>query len=590
MSSNLPPSVRRQNWSDIILMAVMVFILSYSALINYTWHLGSNWGRLSDHLPYFIDALIDLSLYRSTDEWHHYWQSISEYHIQFFVHITLPLVSSLYLAFIVGRSFYYPGGQDRLRHISGARLYFYQSAAKHAKAQLKKELSEQHQQGLNIHPDIAITRARESGNVAVVGAQGTGKTMSIIPIMQQVIDRGERVFIYDEKREFTSLFYSSTNCILIAPWDARSQAWDISADANTASRAQLIAENIIVDSNDPLWSNGARMILVGMIEILNRTTSTWGWAELAQILSLDEVTLNKQLTQHYPRAARFIVENSKTTQSFFAQLLGSLGWIFTLAKAWPRAYENGFSINKWVEQVDTDKPIILVQADKRYKDIGAPLANTLIALMTANILSQCNDSKRELWLFIDELGNLPRNDALMEWMSLGRSKGCRIVMGTQSISQLKQLYTDHGADTLLNMFTLFISMRLGASGETSHYTAKTFGERQVERPNHTSNAQGQPMVNWHPETQALVTPSDLVQLPQASRKGVEGYLLIPSYQAVYRLRWPIAMLPSKAKEHYPAQWLSDTAKPVMTSTDQVLTRRDQLQARRDHHAINECDQ
>ena len=191
--SNLPPSVRRQNWVDIALMAIITFIITYAVLLNYTWHLGSNWGRFSSHVPYFMDALIDLSLYRSTYEWHHYWQSIAEYHIHFVAHLTLPLITALYLAFIVGRSFYYPGGQDRLKHISGARLYFYQTAQKHAKQQLKKELSEQHRQGLNIHPDIAITRARESGNVAVVGAQGTGKTMSIIPIMQQVIDRGERV-------------------------------------------------------------------------------------------------------------------------------------------------------------------------------------------------------------------------------------------------------------------------------------------------------------------------------------------------------------------------------------------------------------
>jgi type IV secretory pathway TraG/TraD family ATPase VirD4 len=589
--TNTPPSLRRQDWTGILLIASLTFFFGSSMLLYHTWHIGSPWGHFSVHMPDFGEALIDLVLYRSLDSWRDYWQLVTERNLQyhFAAHTMLPLFTASYMAFRAARFVYIPGGRDGLRHICGARLYCYKTAHQHAKQQLKKEQQARKQLGLNLHPDIQIPRNRESGNICVVGAQGTGKTVYISPLIHQVIQRGERAFIYDEKREFTALFYHVESCLLIAPWDERSQAWNIQADANSAPRAQLIAERLIPDSNDPLWSNGARMILAGMIEILNHTQSTWGWAELAKVLSEDEETLNNQLTQYYPRAARFIAKDSKTTQSFFAQLIGSLGWIFTLAQAWPRAYENGFSMTEWVNQVETDKPVILVQADKRYKDIGAPIANALIAIMTANLLSQTNSSQRELWLFLDELANLPRNDSLMEWMSLGRSKGARIVAGTQSISQLKQLYTDHGADTLLNMFTVFASMRVGGAGETASYTAKAFGEREVERPSNAPEGQGKASVNWQHETLALVTPSDIVQLPQANNKGVEGFLLIPGWKAVYRLRWPYPTLSTQAPEHCPATWLSSDSQPPSKETDKTLSRREQLQARR-QHAINECDQ
>src|SRR5262249_46966242 len=154
----------------------------------------------------------------------------------------------------------------------------------------------------------------------------------------------------------------------------------------------------------------------------------------------NETALQAQLQEHYPRAARFIAENSKTTQSFYAQLLGSLGWLFTLAQAWPRAYENGFSITRWVNRPNYKRHIVIVQADKRYRAIGAPMPSALIGLMTSHVLAQENTSTRELWLVLDELANLPKNPALLEWMSLGRSKGCRIVAGTQSISQIRQIY------------------------------------------------------------------------------------------------------------------------------------------------------
>ena len=591
MSSHLPPSVRRQQWTLIIGMAIAAFVVTAGTLLFYTWHIGSPWGYFSDHWPALWYALKDLALRQSPDGWHHYWQQITSYgwKYHFFAHVGVTVTAAMLFTYGTGRLFYYPGGRDRLRHISGPKLYWHNIAIKHARQQLKIERRDHPRLGLKIHPKIAIPRVRESGNIFVGGAQGTGKTIFITPLIQQVITRGERAFVYDEKSEFTGLFYNPETSILIAPWDQRSQAWDISADANNGVRAQLISEQLISGSEDPLWSNGARMIFTGMIEALNHTCKKWGWVELSEMLSYDEARLNKLLTQYYPRAARFIAENSKTTQSFFAQLIGSLGWIFTLAEAWPRAYQGGFSMSRWVNDPDTNKPIIFVQANKDFKDIGAPLAGALIALMTSKILSQTNSSSRELWLFLDELANLPRNDSLMEWMSLGRSKGCRLAAGAQSISMIQQLYTERGADSLLNMFTLFVSMRVGAAGETANYTARAFGERQVERPTSSAGPQGAPVTNWHNETQSIVSGSDLVQLPQAGKsRGAEGYLLIPGWNGVYRLRWPTPHLPKIAEEHCPAQWLNQITnrKPSNKTNRVTVSRRDQLRRRR-RHAVNE---
>nr|WP_024592949.1 type IV secretion system DNA-binding domain-containing protein [Pseudoalteromonas sp. TB13] len=144
----------------------------------------------------------------------------------------------------------------------------------------KREAKQGHKtKGLKLHPKLQISKARESGNILVVGNQGTGKTVFIAPLIGQVIDREERAFIYDEKREFTALFYKEKSTVLLAPWDTRGTAWDIQSDANNASQAQLIAEQLIPESHDPLWSNGARMLFTGMIEILNHTQTRWGWSK-----------------------------------------------------------------------------------------------------------------------------------------------------------------------------------------------------------------------------------------------------------------------------------------------------------------------
>lgn len=597
--STLPASKRRQDWATILLIAAIVGVPTFIALLVWTWSWLMPWPAISVHASHWFEALNGLVFEESFVPWLNYWRALVEnnWHIAFVGHITTVFVIAASLAFLSARRFYVHGGIDGYRHIEGPMLYWYETAVRHAKQVYKREERSSGQptgdkpyDGLHLHPKLRIPRVRELANLLIIGTPSAGKTVVLTPMINEVIERGERAFIYDEKREFTGLFYQPENTLLLAPWDTRSTPWDIQSDAYNFTLAQLISERIIGETREPVWSQGARLLFTGMIEILNHTHSRWGWQELAKMLSLDEVILHQQLTEYYDRAARFITEKSKTTQSFFAQLIGSLGWLYTLSEAWPKSYENGFCLRNWVEDDKTDKPVLIIQADKRYTNIGAPLCNALIALMNSHALALENAPNRELWLFIDELGNLPRNPCLLEWMSLGRSKGARIIAGTQSLAQIKRDFEGEEAEAMLNMFTMFISMRLGAIGETSREAASVFGDRVVERPTSSAGQGDSIATNWHRETIPLVTSNDLVQLPQPNKKGVEGFLMLPAYEATYRLCWPYHNQRASTKEHCPADWI-DRRPELMTKnaeqnvkanprTSHVLRAVDKLRVKR----------
>lgn len=583
MLNSSPPSVLRNNWVPIVTVFISVLVLFSSVMIYYTWHIGTPWGSFSDHWPVIRQSAVAILFHGNMERWLHYWAGVVSYELEFhfYGHLALPILLAIFPAWYASSLFYYPGGRDHLVHVSGPRLYFYKVAHKHAASQVKKESRENPSLGLNIHPNIAISRARESGNIFVGGAQGTGKSIFINHLAAQVLERGQRAFIYDEKREYTARFYDKKTCILIAPWDTRGVSWDISRDAKNETQAQLIAEHFIAESKDPLWSNGARIIFVGFIMILNKTRPAWGWRELAKMLVIDEAKLVKSLGVHYPLAAKFIKENSQTTQGFFVQLLGHLGWVNTLALAWPKPTADSFSVERWVSDSKSSKRTIIIQADKRYKNIGAPLASVVISLMTSHVLAREDTKGNEYWLFLDELANLPRNESLYDWMSLGRSKGCRIVAGIQSIHHLKKIYSDHGADALLSMFTIFASMRIGSAGATANYTAKVFGEREVERPSHSFSSRGEVATSWHKEVLPLVRSTDLVHLPHAGYLGVEGYLLVPGWDAVYRLRWPVCRISKDASPHLPAKWLRAELCEDVTSALSKDSIRKKLQRKRD---------
>ncbi|MCM8857911.1 MAG: type IV secretion system DNA-binding domain-containing protein [Candidatus Thiodiazotropha sp.] len=406
------------------------------------------------------------------------------------------------------------------------------------------------QRDIHIHPRIPLSKSREQGNFCILGTTGAGKSTVIKPLVNQVIQRKSRIFIFDEKKEYTAQFFDPDTTTLIAAWDKRGTPWNIYQDANDRQAITLIAECLlkVAEGKDEIWIKGARLLLRGMMMWLLHREKPWGWSELAKLLTLEQSKMQKILYRCFPLAAQFIQEESKTTQGFYVQLISELDWIEELAEAWPNSYEAGFSIREWATK-STSKNVLLIQSDSRFSHIGSPLCSALISLLTRFYLAQPENSASETWLFIDEAASLPPTPALMKWLELARARGGRAVIGTQSLSQLRSLYGAEPANTLLNLTTNVIAMRMGAAGQEAEFTAGIFQKRIVERPNQRNEN-----ASWSQSEEWVVSPSDLVQIPPPDAKGLWGYLMIPGWGAVYKLQWPLFRQSPITDESIPATW------------------------------------
>ena len=448
-----------------------------------------------------------------------------------------------------------------LTYISDSKLYKDEAAIRHAKSMHKKDLNDNKSttSGIQIHPKIKITELREQNNFLILGTTGAGKSTAFKPLVKQAIERGDYALIYDEKGEYTQSFFNKNTTILLAPWDARSASWDISSDIQNKQDAELLAQCLIPDSNskDPLWDSGARIILVSMIMMLiNTKRQAWGWEDIYKQLTTPLDLARSILVQHHPIVEPLLTPNSKTTTSFYAHMMSKLSWIETLATAWSKQNNKTFSLKEWVTE-NTKKRIVIVQADSQFKNLGEPLCNAIISFMTKHFLGLSNSSYRKTWLFVDEFANLPRNPNISAWLELGRSNGARSVLCTQSISQLHSIYSEDEANTILNLLSNVIAFRVGAVGSDAKNTASIFGKYEAEVPNYD-----------HPDrigtrsNEPLVKPSELIQLGQPTKHGVEGFMQIPSWNAVYKLRWPLFKDSGNAVKKVPAKWLTkSTSKP-----------------------------
>lgn len=121
---------------------------------------------------------------------------------------------------------------------------------------------------------------------------------------------------------------------------------------------------------------------------------------------------------------------------------------------------------------------------------------------------------------------------------------------------------------MLNLLSTVISLRIGPAGEDARNTAKIFGERIVERPSSLETNS-----NWQRSKEPLVEEFELTQLKPAGCQGVNGYLFVPSWNATYKLRWPIFSGAPVADEHIPASWISERKSIQVKEKKNRLTKR-----------------
>ncbi|EKA7393677.1 type IV secretion system DNA-binding domain-containing protein [Vibrio parahaemolyticus] len=445
-------------------------------------------------------------------------------------------------AFIAYKLLYVAGGREPVVHLSGPVRLKGRFAKQHAKKKFKSKVtSDSMGRGIYLHPDIQILMRQELANLLLFGQQGSGKSAIFKPRIHFSRQRGDQVFIYDRKNEYTPLFFDKDS-VLISPFDCRSAMWDLSKDVQTEQDALLIAQCLIEETDDPLWSTGARLLLTGYMMILLNVRGKCSWYSLAGLLSKPENELLPMLRTHYPQAAVFIGQNSKTTQGFLVTLMKELHWLRQLRAVWRPRATNSFSINDWVENKSTTPGTLIIAHDESSPELSSKICNAMFSLMVSRVLVLDDSDERRIWFCLDELSSLTKNDSLEKWLRLGRSKGARTIAGVQSISQIRSIYGADVTETLLNLFGNVIALRMGASGESAKYASAAFGEHQVERQLLSRDDTGRRSVSTQVSYEPLVRPEDLVSLEYSS-SGVSGFMSIQGWGAVYEMHWPFVDIP-----------------------------------------------
>lgn len=403
--------------------------------------------------------------------------------------------------------------------------------------------------GLHIHPTLpSITRSRETRHMLVFGGVGSGKTQTLLPFMRAARERGDRMIVFDLKGDFTPDFPSHAMPhngqqvevvdVIFAPWDSRSIPWAVARDVDTLAAAREFAARMIpqAQGGNQFFSNAARQVLVAsLVELQYEKPGEWGFADLVKKLIRPVEELAEAARTYFPEALKAMSDGHQniTSTGVLGNMMSYLDVVFDLARAWPTP--GIFSIRDWLTEKNKATKSVILQHNGEFESLARAFNGAVLSLASQLINSPLmpESTSRRLWFFLDEFPQLGKVEAVFPLCEIGRSKGIRVVIGTQDIPQIKEDYGEHRTNALVSMVGTHIVARV-MPGETADYIAeKLIGEREIERLDvSTSSGTGRaPGIfttggtrtsSWKLVREPVMLPSELLQLgPDLKLGGVK---------------------------------------------------------------------
>jgi Type IV secretion-system coupling protein DNA-binding domain len=464
---------------------------------------------------------------------------------------------------------------DRPAHrvLRGRRLHTGQ-AARQAFTQAAKPEIAQSGAGLALLPGLTISRERETRHWLIWGSVGSGKTQTMLHLILAALARGDGVLVLDVKGDMTETLPGTPQ--LIAPQDQRSLIWDVARDCRTKQDARELANRLIPDSHDPMWSDAAREVLVVCLSALQATQpGQWTWRDLHALSTANGETLLALARRHHLDAVR-LLENpdSRTTQSVLSTFQTHMHVVAALADAWCGDANKKFSVTEWVHNPKSFQPVIL-QHDQRYPALSNIWIGGILALLASAVGSpSLKESRlRRIWIFADEFPQLPRLNNFSTFLDLGRSKGVITVIGAQDLAQLRATYGKDRADAWMSIIGTKIITRINA-GLGPREASELVGDQEIEREERSQTNTGgtwTTTTSRRREARRVITADEIATRLGPDKGGID-VLLLGLGNDVLKLTVPYITLPPLRPHHIPATWLSAAPTAVLVS-EPVPTQR-----------------
>lgn len=424
-----------------------------------------------------------------------------------------------YLAFAgLGWVDLWPGTRIDLMHVRLPDARHLRGASMAKVRDLRKVIRQRRLRSIITIGGVPIPTELEVQNLLLAGSPGTGKSVAITTVLDTLRKRGDQLVIADIGGYYTQRFLQPGDVIL-NPLDARAVNWSPLAEMKSPWDSETLARSLIPEEHGDAgdWKHYARVMLSSVLQRLWESGGTN--ADLYTLACNAPIEKLREAVAGLPAEALCSSDNARMVANVHAILGSHVGALRYLQ---PEAGRDSFSLRRWVHAGGAGSAFWNVREDQL--ELLRPLIAAMMDTVSVEVLSMPASRDRRFWLVLDELHSYGRIGSLETFLTKARKAGGCAIVGAQALSQLRSVYGEHNAQTILTCLGTWIVLRT-ADAETAEYLSRALGENELRRIVGTGGASDAGTHDgWqeHIVREPLVIGSELQRLPKLC-----GYLALP---------------------------------------------------------------
>ena len=386
---------------------------------------------------------------------------------------------------------------------------------------------------------LTIPRGAEPYHFMIVGSTGSGKSVAITSLLDQIEARGDIALVVDSGGEFSSRYYRTERDHIINPFDARCAPWSPTAELEGPWDAESLAKSMVPDGtgDSKEWNSYAQTFVTAVLRRLAET----------QQLSVLHLLYYVQ-SAPIPVLEQFLEGTAASAQFASEKTFGSIRTIATnylATYAYLQDNHEPFSVAKFIRKGEAGFLFFTYRDDQL--DSLRNMVSCALDIAARTILALPASRDRRVWLIIDEFASIGKVQSIEAVATKARKMGGCLLLGLQSVSQLKDRYGDNTAQTILSCLSSWLILRV-SDADTSEYISKYIGEREISRNTagkSTSDSGVSSSSNQQVSNERAVMPAELQRL-----KNLEGFFKLAGDYPIADLKLEFPEQRDKISENY----------------------------------------